>query len=479
MRAYAKAALAAALAGLVAPALAFDTGHHVDLTAAVLREHGFGDPAIRAAQVSNWLTDYYAVSPTSREAVRKALLKLHFDNLYDNRQVSDYWGWLVHDGQSALTRAAQSEDPAAALTTLGLLLHAVQDFYAHSNWVETHPRADGAPYRRDTWLSAGPPANLELLSVTYAPYPAPPPPGAPEHGGYDSGLNKDSIVRPLWDEAYVFAYCASHETLALARQWIESARPGWWDALQQLRLDETEQKHLDDDFRAARQLSMWVKGKGADGHWKGDQSGSVRYMSKRSMVWAPARGSIVLEQIKKEHVYEPLTAHLYAAESPPPLPDVAAFEGLRRAILVRTTYVEELRRGGGRVDALSKADFYEVVRIGGQEYVDRTLRKKRRYEDPWLTLHLVEAGEAEIPIRIEVWDEDAAMPGKTDECDLHPAAHRAFLSLSLRLADAYLTGDVEGRHDTRESAFETAGSPPDKRGVTIRAFVSARALAGP
>ena len=38
---------------------AFDTGPHFDLTSAVLSERGFGETAIKIAQVENWLTDYY------------------------------------------------------------------------------------------------------------------------------------------------------------------------------------------------------------------------------------------------------------------------------------------------------------------------------------------------------------------------------------------------------------------------------------
>ena len=476
MRAYTTALLIALFLGAGPSTLAFDTGYHLDLTAAVMRENGFGETSIKAVQVSNWLTDYYSVSPTSRDAVQDELGKLHFDNLYDKQQVSNYWGWLLHDTKSTLVQAAESDDPETSLAVLGLFLHAVQDFYSHSNWVETHPRADGAAYRRETWLADGFPEDGELFTGSYPPHPSPPPPGFPKHGDYDSGMNKDSFIRPLWEEAYVFAYCASHEVLELVHQWVEQARPGFWQALQDLQLEQAEQKRLDDDLEATRKLSLWVKGKGSDGHWKGNESGSVRYMSKLTMEWAPSRASTFVLKIKKGRIHESLTSHLYSSEPPPELPEVRPFDGERRVILVRTTHVEETRGGGGRIDSTSKADLYQIVQIGEQRYIDRTLRKKRRYDDPWLTLHLAEANETEIPILIDVWDEDPAAPGKKDLCDINPEGGRQGLSLWLRVQNDELTGDVEGCHNTAESTFEVSGQKPDKHLVSIRGYVATREL---
>ncbi|HEY5074992.1 MAG TPA: hypothetical protein VII34_09880, partial [Pyrinomonadaceae bacterium] len=49
---------------------AFDTGSHFDLPRSVLAERGFGDTAIKIAQVENWLTDYYSSTPSARGAAR-------------------------------------------------------------------------------------------------------------------------------------------------------------------------------------------------------------------------------------------------------------------------------------------------------------------------------------------------------------------------------------------------------------------------
>jgi len=462
--------------GAASPTLPFDTGYHVDLTAAAMREKGFDETAIKAVQLSNWLTDYYSVSPTSRDPVQLELAKLHSDNLFDERQVSNYWGWLMHNAESALVQAAESDRPGTALTLLGLMLHTVQDFYSHSNWVEIHPRDDGGPYRRETWLADGSPDGVELFTGSYPPHFSPPPPGALAHGDYESGLNKDSLIRPLWEEAYVFAYCATHEVLDLVRQWVESVRPGFWTQLQELRLDDKELKRLDDDVEAAHSLSLWAKGKGSDGHWKGDESGSVRYMSKQTVAWAPSKASSFVREIKGGLVHELLTPHLYSGETSPESPEVRPFAGERRIVLVRTTHVEETRHGGGRIDPTGKADLYAIVRIGDQQYIDRTLRKKRSFEDPWLTLHFALASETEIPILIDVLDEDPASPGKPDRCDINPETGKKHLSFRLLVQGDELKGDVQGCHNTAESAFEVSGQKPDNHLVLLRAFVATQEL---
>jgi len=458
---------------------AFDTGHHEDLTATVMSERGFGEVPTQIVQVANWLTDYYSVSPTSRDAVEVELGKLHFDNLYDGKQVEAYWGWLVHDTREGIAEAVEADDPLAVLTLMGLFSHAVQDFYAHSNWVETHPRAMGAPYRRETWLTTVPGGRGELFTGSYPPYPSPPPADFPEHGGYHEGLNKDSYIRPLWDEAYVFAYFATHELFEAVREWVEETKPGYWETLRTYQVTEAESVRLEEDVEAARNMSMWVKGEGADGHWKGDESGSVSYLSKFSVKWTATPASSFVRQVKGLRIHEKLTAHLYSDEAPPPLPVMAPFTGDRRAILVQATHVEEKRDGGGRIDRGGQADLYAVVKVGTQRYRDRTLRDKKAYDEPWTTLHIVGSDETEIPIRFEILDEDTAVRGKSDQCDINPAPDKRHLSFRFRVSDGHLTGDVEGVHDAPDSTFRVEGAKPDKKRVALEGYVTAREIEPP
>ncbi|MEP6789498.1 MAG: HET-C-related protein, partial [Acidobacteriota bacterium] len=248
--------------------LAFDTGSHFDLTRAVLAEHGFTDDAIKAVQIENWLTDYYSSAPTVTQSRRDEFAKLHCDNLFTTLEVKNYWAWLLNNLKSEMQDAARKDDMLAALTVLGIGLHSVQDFYAHSNWVETHPRLADGSYRTETYFHSigSPPAlfsgkypNDRTLGPDSEPLPA----GASSHGDYDTGINHDSLIRPRWDEAYVFAYAASHEMVDALAKWADEARPGFWTRVQETSVDKDGRKKLDYDIAALRSMSMWLNGKGA------------------------------------------------------------------------------------------------------------------------------------------------------------------------------------------------------------------------
>lgn len=473
-------ALMAAMVVLAVPAAnALDAGHHFDLTSVAMREQGFGETAIGVAQVANWLTDYYSTSPTSRDKVQTELSKLHFDNLWSTGDVARYWSRLVANTREATRRAAQADDPLVMLTVVGLSLHAVQDFYAHSNWVETHPRATDAAYRRETWLADGPPTGSSLFTGSYPPYPSPPPRQHPEHGGYDTGLNKDSHVRPMFPEAYVFAYCATHELLRAIGAWAEQSRNGFWTRVKEYRIGEKLGIDLEADLEAARNLSMYVKGKGAEGHWKGGESGSARYLSRFALEWTSRPASVFVKQVKKHRVHEWLTEGLYSDETPPPVPEIAPFRGERAVIEIGTTYVAEVRGGGRRIDRGRKADLYAVTTVEGQPYRDRVLRNRKRYVEPWLTLHLAEADTTEVPIRYEVWDQDETLGRHDDLCDANPRAGERALSFAVRLRDGQLEGEVTGRYTSPERPVEISGGAPDTMAVLIRFYVRTRALSTP
>jgi hypothetical protein len=160
------------VAAIYVPAAAYDTGHHRDLTVLALRAEGFTAAAADIAALQNWVTDFYAGHsvvpeevPSLGATVRSSLLpyafivdqteKLHFDNLRGPEAVQKYWERLTFNMKCAVfaeagnrtllpacppfsaSRAGRTDvDPVAFLTLLGISLHAVQDFYSHSNWVE-------------------------------------------------------------------------------------------------------------------------------------------------------------------------------------------------------------------------------------------------------------------------------------------------------------------------------------------------------
>jgi hypothetical protein len=155
-----------AVLALPASAAAYDTGPHSDITRDALRAEGFGATAADVAVVSNFFVDLYSNSskiPQSghastgkevlgslfgpRENWPDSLLdaanRLHFDaslwDVFDVQKAEQEWNRL----QRATAQLLRSIDVAGAqnremqvLVTIGMGLHALQDFYSHSTWIE-------------------------------------------------------------------------------------------------------------------------------------------------------------------------------------------------------------------------------------------------------------------------------------------------------------------------------------------------------
>ncbi len=460
---------------------AFDTSSHYDLTRAVLFEHSFGDDPIKIAQVENWLTDYYSSSPTISKSKRAQLEKLHFDNLYTTAEVKNYWAQFINNVKNAAQKAARDEDGLALLTTLGMSLHAVQDFYTHSNWVETHPRAAGGAYRTETFLSSPLPTDLftgkypadRLLGPSGASLPA----NAEIHGDYQTGLNHDSPVRPRWDEAYVFAYAASHELVEMVEKWSEETRPGFWQRVRQFAVSTEDQKKLEFDLMAAQNLSMWIKVKGADGHWKGDKSGLASFFDAFTSKWVAAASSVFVQKIKNGEIPQQLSENLYTNKIAPLLPSTNRFSLRRRAVLVRTTLIKETNDVGKferKIDLSGSADFYALFTIGNQIYRERVIQKSKEAIDPWFEIHFVDQTAATVPINVSVWDEDDWNPegiSRDDEIDINPLAGKKDVDFLLSLNDNRLAGDITGIHDTRATAFMSTGAKPDRNRAAFECYV--------
>lgn len=467
------------------PAFGFDTGPHFDLTRSVLSEHSFADRPVKIVQVENWLTDYYSSSPTISRSKRQELEKLHFDNLFNTKQVANYWGWLIENLRKQTRKAALENDPFRMLMIMGIGLHAVQDFYTHSNWVETHPRDPDGAYRTDTFLNSGiskvVPPNTDLYTGKYpesrktGPGPESIPARALDHGGYENGVNKDSPVRPHWDEAYVFAYVASHELVRMLAKWADDSRPNFWKQVREYTLDKSETEKLDYDVRALRNISMWIKGKGQDGHWKGNGSGSARFFSAFSGKWVGKNSSRFVKSAAAGTLQEDLAKNLYSNIASPPLPPIARFDLKRKVIIFRATKIAEIKDDSmlsKRLKSTGGTDFYARVRVDGQEYWDRTLQASRSAADPWFVVHFADQAEKMIPLSISVWDEDDIDSTKDPAIDINPVAGKTELDILFRTSDGRLTGDLIGLFNNRETAFTSGGNKPDSNRALISGYIT-------
>jgi hypothetical protein len=299
-------ALLAAVAALLlsaAPARAFDTGPHADITRDALTSEGFGESAADVGMVENWFVDYYTnpgKNPFSGHAnfllgvTRLGLAREdwpnflvegaqhdHFDStsrsatmplLSNTKGIDREWRRQMYITRKWLRSAGNDEDPYRVMAIVGISLHAVQDFYAHSNWVEL-PSSEpgrGGPgiaaigYGNTPTYFDVPPAERAKLVDDRAVYtgvkPIPRGHGNWRENGNTSlhdGLNKDWPGRPRYQQAYVTAYFASRQWIRAMRTWLGN-EPLWKRAM---RLPRT--KALSHDVTGATEISQF------SGHWQG------------------------------------------------------------------------------------------------------------------------------------------------------------------------------------------------------------------
>ena len=151
-----------AITGLaVSPATAFDSYWHSLCVQRAGEQFGFTESAWKIMQLGNFSPDFFgpvseaaAKSPNARALaaldqannpqVRGAAIFLHFDNLKSDFQSDSNFDYvfnrLLQNTQSLLAGYSQLDVDertrnTLTLVTLGASLHAVQDFYSHSNWI--------------------------------------------------------------------------------------------------------------------------------------------------------------------------------------------------------------------------------------------------------------------------------------------------------------------------------------------------------
>ena len=288
----------AAMAAFATPAGAFDAGPHSDMTRDALTSEGFGRAAADVGVVENWFVDYYwnaksnpfsgyadfktkaaaNVDVADIEFWPKAVIKgtdhMHFDSsefpdLRNNKGIEEEWQRMMKLTRGQLARAKSFQDPLAVVATIGMTLHTVQDFYAHTNWVETkgeYGSTDGPDWSREfgshpTYFDIRRGIRLfegQIYSGVRG--------AARGHGKWNTdqnesharGLNKDWPGRPLFQKAYVTSYFASRQWIRAMREWLGD--DALWARAQSL----AAPKGLRSDLRASFDVSKY------SGHWQGN-----------------------------------------------------------------------------------------------------------------------------------------------------------------------------------------------------------------
>ncbi|MBI3072195.1 MAG: hypothetical protein HYY84_08750 [Deltaproteobacteria bacterium] len=99
------------------------------------------------------VAEYHPLIPENLKATRYARY-FHFDSLRDAKRIAYDAAWLERGAKAALADAVRDNDPTKILNTLGIVLHAVQDIYTHSNFSATARNdADVATRRASTFVS--------------------------------------------------------------------------------------------------------------------------------------------------------------------------------------------------------------------------------------------------------------------------------------------------------------------------------------
>ena len=132
-----------AIVGIAMPAEAFDTSGHFEATRIALRQLGFSESAIDAVLIANFQTDYVVNQKSfqrtdhfDEDLAHLAAYRFHFDDLGTRKLVEREFAWLETGSREMAARFAAERNPEKLLNLLGIVLHAVQDFYSHASFVD-------------------------------------------------------------------------------------------------------------------------------------------------------------------------------------------------------------------------------------------------------------------------------------------------------------------------------------------------------
>lgn len=129
---------------------------HEDMTVNSLLRQGYDVSAAKTATIGNLLIDVYSNRPASLSSVElgprnSECARFHFDNLLTPKDVRDNWGLLQRSAERAFQESVKKRNCELILLQMGVILHAVQDFYSHSNWVEQWDKNGYKVSKIPTW----------------------------------------------------------------------------------------------------------------------------------------------------------------------------------------------------------------------------------------------------------------------------------------------------------------------------------------
>jgi hypothetical protein len=474
------------------PASAFTTAPHEEILGDAMAAEGFGSDAITMLQLDNTFTDLYqwvgaSANPYSGHAdalnrlfvqnfstenwsidLVAAATRSHFDSsteapvagrmptLGTTKGITAEWDRLRRSVCQLVREAREEDDPELLLAVLGSSLHEIQDFYAHTNWIE--PRsgsgADGPGWQErgfgnyPTWFDV--PADQREAVTIYGDTT----PGHTRTHGYwatdgntslTTGMNKDGPTRPYYLPAAVTAYFATRQWTEAVRSWV--ADEGFWKKAQSYQGNERklrlEHERLENIMRYS-------------GRWEGqgEPNGGPSGVSGVAGDLLELRAAVkqYFQKNPKSRYRTAFERMIKRLANPNPLGQlnpVPSSQDLQRSMRIVVLRVLSIRSHGLGDPGPDDADMYARAWLDGQEMHSDVIHGQDAFNFPKpyapITMFKVvpavaDRGEPVESIEVEVKTASAHWAGTDDDVFLRINGVRRF-PLDKRLYDDFESGD--------------------------------------
>lgn len=303
-------------------ALAFDTWWHAECTRKAMTANGFSGDARLAAQVSNYITDFHSATLfltgiPEKQRVEVFKLKqemsyeyMHFDAIFTTEDIEKNWQKVFANTVQTLKKYNNNPDVKSGFrlivlfNILGASLHIVQDFYSHSNWVNTYVSLKKTVV--PTWFSEDSAyrRSLQLYTGAY-------PDGSVKGKKGHAELNKDCSSIALNKEAVEVAERASIEWI---KKLMEAAPELPWSELKSYNIQGDQ---ILKNFLVKLDATFLTSGSIVAGHLDGDNPAKFIFTPDKDLAKEKAKARVALSYTISEYsAYLALERNIYKLPSP-------------------------------------------------------------------------------------------------------------------------------------------------------------------
>jgi hypothetical protein len=421
---------------------AYNSKAHYDLAIDALRDEGVGidQPQIwYVAEMDNMAdmigkakeTDYavlidWAIVPEldeggydNEEIEQRMSSTAHFQGFDNYTEMNTEWIRLQEQTYLAVQDAEKRQDTGRFLAILGMSMHTVQDFYAHSTWPEeTEAKGLGDV----TWFQVKEEDKNDAAM-----------PGLHSNNHSDSpdhvGINKDGPARPYYGRSYRQAYYASREWTKLVRTWVS---PEFWDQAMAPDIDTSNWGY---------NLNMFFYGLAAKvGAWSdpyskyypdlvtliADNFQQIMLSSDYSAPW------LLGKVIGSDYLYNQTTPtfdpenHHHPALLPELKVDEIRWLNIDTGAVQQTDCDHIWNIDVDPIFYTDEAEFYYKITVNGHSYLEAPFQGDDYLDyyydlwkswDEWIPLSM----DAEsVVVQYQLYDEDGGWYGGPDHCDINP-----------------------------------------------------------